>query len=149
MIVRIRAATREDVSRLCDWNAAMARETEHKVLDPARLRAGVEGMLAHAAHGFYLIAEGDGAALGSAMVTYEWSDWRNGNFWWIQSVYVLPPARRQGVFRALHAAIAERARAAGAIGLRLYVDLDNATAQATYAALGMQRCHYALYESEF
>jgi len=149
MTVRIRAAARDDVFRLCDWNAAMAHETEHKVLDAARLRAGVEGMLAHSARGFYLVAEGDGEAVGSAMVTYEWSDWRNGNFWWIQSVYVLPQARRQGVFRALHAAIAERARAAGAIGLRLYVDLDNASAQATYAALGMQRCHYALYESEF
>ncbi len=149
MTVRIRAATPGDASRLCAWNAAMARETEHKTLDAERLRAGVDGVLAHAARGFYLIAERDGEALGSAMVTYEWSDWRNGNFWWIQSVYVLPQARRQGVFRALHAAIAERARAAGAIGLRLYVDLDNASAQATYAALGMQRCHYALYESEF
>jgi GNAT superfamily N-acetyltransferase len=149
MTVRIRPATPEDASCLRAWNAAMARETEHKVLDAARLRAGVDGVLAHAARGFYLIAERDGEAVGSAMVTYEWSDWRNGNFWWIQSVYVLPPARRQGVFRALHAAIAERARAGGAIGLRLYVDLDNASAQATYAALGMQRCHYALYESEF
>lgn len=149
MTVRIRAATPGDASRLCAWNAAMARETEHKTLDAERLRAGVDSVLAHAARGFYLIAERDGEALGSAMVTYEWSDWRDGNFWWIQSVYVLPQARRQGVFRALHAAIAERARAAGAIGLRLYVDLDNASAQATYAALGMQRCHYALYESEF
>ena len=149
MTVRIRAATSADAPCLCAWNAAMARETEHKTLDATRLRAGVDGVLAHATRGFYLIAEREGAALGSAMVTYEWSDWRNGNFWWIQSVYVLPQARRQGVFRALHAAIAERARAAGAIGLRLYVDLDNASAQATYAALGMQRCHYALYESEF
>jgi GNAT superfamily N-acetyltransferase len=149
MTVRIRAATPGDASCLCAWNAAMARETEHKALDAERLRAGVDGVLTHAARGFYLVAERDGEAVGSAMVTYEWSDWRNGNFWWIQSVYVLPHARRQGVFRALHAAIAERARAVGAIGLRLYVDLDNASAQATYAALGMQRCHYALYESEF
>lgn len=147
MHIDIRAATPADVPHLCAWNAAMAWETEHKQLNPARLEAGVGGVLERPSRGFYLLATGDGAPVGSALVTYEWSDWRNGDFWWIQSVYVIPTARRQGVFRALHDAIATRAATAGAIGLRLYVDLDNGAAQDTYASLGMQRCHYALYES--
>jgi ribosomal protein S18 acetylase RimI-like enzyme len=85
-------------------------------------------------------------AVGSLLVTYEWSDWRCGDFWWIQSVYVLPEARRSGVFRALHAAVAERARAAAAVGLRLYVETENVRAQRTYAGLGMAECHYRMYE---
>ena len=149
MTVRIRAATPGDAPRLCAWNAAMARETEHKTLDAARCAPVSRRVFGARRARLLLHRRTRRRAVGVAMVTYEWSDWRNGNFWWIQSVYVLPQARRQGVFRALYTAIAERARAAGAIGLRLYVDLDNASAQATYAALGMQRCHYALYESEF
>lgn len=149
MSVLIRTATSSDAPSLCAWNAAMARETEHKTLDVERLRAGVDGVFANSARGFYLVAERHGEAVGSAMVTYEWSDWRGGDFWWIQSVYVVPAARRHGTFRALYADIDRRARAAGAIGLRLYVDVDNAPAQATYAALGMQRCHYLLFESGF
>ena len=145
----IRQGVTRDAPVIAAFNAALALETESLQLEPARLLAGVRAVLDDPAKGFYLVAEENGEVIGQLMITYEWSDWRNGNFWWIQSVYVLPQARRQGVFRALHTAIAERARAAGAIGLRLYVDLDNASAQATYAALGMQRCHYALYESEF
>jgi GNAT superfamily N-acetyltransferase len=134
---------------LCAWNAAMAWETERKTLEPARLQRGVAGVLAQPARGFYLVAESAGMAVGSLLVTYEWSDWRCGDFWWIQSVYVLPAARRGGVFRALYAAAGQRAREAGAVGLRLYVDLGNSTAQATYEGLGMQRCHYAMYETGF
>lgn len=149
MALLIRPATRADVPNLCAWNAAMAWETERKTLDPARLRAGVEGVFAQPARGIYLLAERDGVAAGSLMLTTEWSDWRAGNFCWIQSVYVIAAARRHGIFRALYAAAVEHARAAGAIGLRLYVDTDNAAAQSTYAGLGMQRCHYAMYETEF
>jgi ribosomal protein S18 acetylase RimI-like enzyme len=97
--------------------------------------------------GFYLVAERTGVAIGSLLVTYEWSDWRNGDFWWIQSVYVLPAARRGGAFRALYAEVERRAAAAGAVGLRLYVETENHRAQATYAGLGMQRCHYFMYEA--
>lgn len=81
------------------------------------------------------------------MVTYEWSDWRCGDFWWIQSVYVSPDARRGGVFRALYDAVESRAQEAAAVGLRLYVETENTQAQATYSGLGMQRCHYWMYES--
>ena len=142
----IRPATREDIPALAAWNAAMAWETEAKRLDPAVLARGVAGVLDEPRRGFYLVAERDGAAAGGLLVTYEWSDWRNGDFWWIQSVYVEPAARRGGVFRALHAAVVERARRAGAVGVRLYVETENRRAQATYEGLGMARCHYFMYE---
>jgi ribosomal protein S18 acetylase RimI-like enzyme len=147
MPVSIRTASPADVADLAAWNAAMAWETEHKRLDPERLRRGVGAVLEQPQRGFYLVAEMDGTAVGGLLVTYEWSDWRCGDFWWIQSVYVVPAARRSGVFRALHAAVAERARDAGAVGLRLYVETENARAQATYEGLGMQRCHYFMYEA--
>ncbi len=145
----IRDATSADLSFLVASARAMALETEAKLLAEVVVTAGVAGLLARAERGFYLVAERARRAVGTLMVTYEWSDWRNGDFWWIQSVYVTADARRSGVFRALYAETACRARAAGAVGLRLYVEQDNARAQATYAGLGMQRTHYALYEALF
>lgn len=145
--LRIRSATLADLPDLAAWNAAMAWETERKQLDPATLESGVRGVLEQPQRGFYLVAERTGVAIGSLLVTYEWSDWRNGDFWWIQSVYVLPAARRGGAFRALYAEVERRAAAAGAVGLRLYVETENHRAQATYAGLGMQRCHYFMYEA--
>ena len=146
----IRPARREDVDTLVTFQKAMAAETEDKGLDPARLRRGVDYLIDHPAEGFYLMAERDGEAVGSLMVTYEWSDWRNGRFWWIQSVYVAAHARRQGVYSALHAAVIDRARAdPQACGIRLYVEQDNVGAQRTYRALGMVETHYRLYEEEF
>jgi GNAT superfamily N-acetyltransferase len=142
----IRAAMRMDLPYLLAWNAAMAQETEHKTLDPAVLERGIAGVFEQPGRGFYLIAERDGARVGSLLVTYEWSDWRNGDFWWIQSVYVVSEARRSGVFRALHAEVAQRARASGAVGLRLYVETENVRAQRTYSDLEMERCHYFMYE---
>jgi GNAT superfamily N-acetyltransferase len=142
----IRDAERADVPQLLAWNQAMAWETEHKQLDSELLGRGIAGIFDNPARGFYLIAERDGRSAGSLMVTREWSDWRNGDFWWIQSVYVAPEARRSGVYRALHAEVERRARAGGAIGLRLYVETENTRAQQTYGELGMQRCHYYMYE---
>ena len=142
----IRPATAADLDHLVAWNAAMAAETEHKTLDPAVLRKGVQAVLDEPCRGFYLVAERDGQAVGSLLVTYEWSDWRNGDFYWIQSVYVAPAARRSGVFRTLYAAVEQRAREAGAVGMRLYVELENHRAQATYEGLGMHRCAYHMYE---
>lgn len=144
----IRLATVADAPALIAWNAAMAWETEHKTLDHARLARGIAGVFEQPQRGFYVMAERAGQAVGSLLVTYEWSDWRGGDFWWIQSVYVVPTARRSGVFRALYADVAQRARAALAVGLRLYVETENQRAQATYADLGMQRCHYWMYECE-
>ena len=147
-LLLIRAATSGDIPALLAWNTAMAWETEQKRLDPIVLERGIAGVFAESRRGFYLIAERDGVAVGSLLVTYEWSDWRCGDFWWIQSVYVTPEARRGGVFRALYAAVEQRAAAAGAVGLRLYVETENQRAQATYADLGMQECHYRMYESQ-
>jgi GNAT superfamily N-acetyltransferase len=146
----VRPARADDAGDIARFNAAMAHETEGKALDPATLRSGVEAVLANSRHGFYLVAEVAGVTAGCLMVTYEWSDWRNGQWWWLQSVYVPETFRRRGVFRALHAEAERRARAtAGVIGLRLYVERENVNAQQTYARLGMHDAGYRLYEREF
>lgn len=142
----IRHAERSDGAAIAEWNAAMAWETEQKRLDPAVLSRGVMAVFDEPRRGFYLVAERDGRAVGCLMVTYEWSDWRNGDFWWIQSVYVAPEARRGGVFRALYADVARRAKEVGAVGIRLYVETENHRAQSTYRELGMEQCHYYMYE---
>lgn len=150
MPLRIRDAAPADASVIADFNAAMAKETEGKTLDPARLRAGVEAVLRDDANGRYWVAETDGRVVGQLPVTYEWSDWRNGRFWWIQSVYVHAGFRRQGVFAALYRHVESCARADGnACGLRLYVDKENRRAQDTYVALGMSFPGYLVMEAEF
>ena len=132
-------------------NQAMAWETEQKQLDRATLERGVLAVLGDAAKGFYLVAEDEtGEVVGQLMVTFEWSDWRAGTFWWIQSVYVTPAARRSGVYRALYEHVRALANATeGVCGLRLYVERENTAAQATYAALGMARAHYEMFEVDF
>jgi GNAT superfamily N-acetyltransferase len=149
MTINIRPAVRSDIPYIAQWNVAMAWETEHKSLDPAVLERGVTAVLDEPRRGFYLVAESAGAPVGCLLITYEWSDWRAGDFWWIQSVYVVEAARREGVFRRLYEAAEQRAREAGAVGLRLYVETENERAQRTYAGLGMERCHYFMYETEF
>jgi GNAT superfamily N-acetyltransferase len=144
--MKIRHAERGDMAAVAEWNAAMALETEQKRLDSEVLARGVAAVFDEPRRGFYLIAERDGHAVGCLLVTYEWSDWRNGDFWWIQSVYVVPEARRGGVFRSLYMDVAQRAKDAGAVGLRLYVETENHRAQNTYRELGMEQCHYLMYE---
>ena len=156
---RIRPAAAADATLLADWAIAMALETEHKQLAPGTVHAGVAAGIADAGKARYFIAMHDaalaghetvGAAVGTLMLTSEWSDWRNGDWWWIQSVYVVPGHRRSGVFAALYRHVEQLARATpGVIGLRLYVEKENAAAQRTYAALGMVDAGYAMYESEF
>jgi GNAT superfamily N-acetyltransferase len=149
-LINVRAATMADVPFLVESNAAMALETEHKSLDREVLTRGTQAVFAEPRRGFYRIAERDGIAVGCLMVSYEWSDWRNGDWWWIQSVYVVPSARRSGVFSKLYADVETRARAAeGVVGLRLYVESENLGAQATYAALGMGDSGYRLLETGF
>lgn len=148
--IRTRPATREDIAFLVEANLGLALETENKVLDRERLTRGVAAVFDEPRRGYYRIAEHEGVAVGSLLVTYEWSDWRDGDWWWIQSVYVLAPARRLGVFRALYADVEAQARAtAGVIGLRLYVEWENARAQQTYASLGMEQEHYHMYARPF
>ena len=146
----IRPATHDDIGFLVDSNAAMAMETEHKQLDRVVLTRGTEAVFADPARGSYFIAERAGLRVGCLLVTREWSDWRDGDWWWIQSVYVIADARRSGVFRAMHAEVERRARATPrVIGLRLYVEDGNTNAQATYAALGMRDAHYRLLQAAF
>lgn len=143
----VRDARPADLEALVAFNLAMAAETEDKDLHAPTLRRGVLRALGDAARGRYLLAELQGAPAGALLLTLEWSDWRDGWFWWIQSVYVAPAARRRGVYRALHDAVVARARAAGdVVGVRLYVERDNAGAQRTYEALGMRPAGYRMYE---
>jgi ribosomal protein S18 acetylase RimI-like enzyme len=148
MIPKIRDARPADRECLARGNEAMALETERKRLDPQIIRQGVATALGDRAHGRYFVAEDEaGNVVGQLMVTYEWSDWRNGQFWWIQSVYVLPAARNQGVFRALYDHVEALTRATpGVIGLRLYVESDNVAAQRTYRRCGMDDSGYRVFE---
>ena len=147
--LNIRQARVEDGDIITRFNAAMALESEGISLDRATLRAGVEAALIDDAKAFYLLAEADGDPVGQLMVTTEWSDWRNGWIWWIQSVYVKPEARRRGVYRSLYQRLTDMANARQDIrGMRLYVMRDNWTAKRTYEALGMSHSHYDLYETE-
>lgn len=146
---RIRPATPKDAESIVDWQLAMALETEDLHLDRETVRQGVAGVFTQPARGRYWVAELDGRPVGGLLVTYEWSDWRNGDFHWIQSVYVEPAARGGGVFKALYAAVEAGARAAGAVGLRLYVEEENTRAQSAYHSLGMRENDYRFYETRF
>ena len=132
------------------FNAAMAMETEQKALQPRVLRSGVSRLLLDPALGRYVLAMQGTTIAGALMLTTEWSDWRNGLFWWIQSVYVLPSMRRLGVYRALHEHVRDAAKNTPEVcGIRLYVERENHNAQQTYLALGMHETVYRLYEEEF
>lgn len=146
----IRPATASDVETIAAYNHAMALETEHLELDPERLRRGVAAVVADPAKGFYLVGEEAGEVAGQLLVTFEWSDWRNGVFWWVQSVYVRPASRGRGVYTTLYREIERRAGEAGDVcGIRLYVERENERAQATYRKLGMRPTVYEMYESDF
>jgi len=150
MTVHIRNAEARDLDFIACGNAAMALETEHKRLDPETVRNGVQAAFGNAARARYFVAEIDGRVVGQLMLTYEWSDWRNGDFWWIQSVYVAPEARRQGVFRALYGHVERLAQSTpGVCGLRLYVENDNMRAQRTYLGCGMVNAGYLVMETVF
>ncbi len=150
MAIIVRFANRADITFLVECNAAMALETEHKTLDRGVLTRGTRAVFDDPRRGFYLIAEREGENVGCLLITFEWSDWRDGDWWWFQSVYVVPHARRCGVFRALYAEVERRARATPhVIGLRLYVERDNAHAQRTYESLGMEEEAYKVFARSF
>jgi len=147
MTLSIRRAVLADAAVVSEFNRLLAQESEGKTLDAAVLAAGVAAGLADPAKSVYFLAEEDGAAVGQIMYTMEWSDWRNGWFWWIQSVYVRAAARRRGVFRALYEHVHQAARADGqVIGLRLYVERGNQIAQETYQRMGMESAGYLVFE---
>jgi ribosomal protein S18 acetylase RimI-like enzyme len=143
----VRQAGPADAVVVIEFNSCLAEESEGKVLDPAVLGPGVAAVLADPVKGLYFLAEIEGRVVGQIGLTFEFSDWRNGWFWWIQSVYVRKEARRQGVFRALYEHVQEMARAdPTVVGLRLYVEESNRPAQETYFKLGMTRTGYFVLE---
>jgi len=147
MTIQVRQAGAADVDLVCELNRLLALESEGKTLEPALLRSGVTAALADEGKGVYFLAEEAGLILGQMGVTYEWSDWRNGWFWWIQSVYVRAEARRRGIFSLIFEYLAAAARADPAvIGLRLYVERDNSAAHATYRKMGLEWTTYQVME---
>ena len=148
--MRIRDATPADLAFIASANAAMALESEGQTLDPVLLLPGVRAVIDDPSLGRYCLAEVDGLPVGQLMTTYEWSDWRNGVFLWIQSVYVLPGHRGSGIFRSLFRHLEARAQADPTIcGIRLYVDRGNTRAQEVYARLGLHRSNYTVMETVY
>jgi GNAT superfamily N-acetyltransferase len=146
----IRNATADDAKVIAEFNIAMALESEGLELDPAVVRRGVEHAIAHPDQGRYFVAESDGRVVGQLMITCEWSDWRAGAFWWVQSVYVHPDFRSRGVFGRLYRHVESIARQDGDIcGIRLYVDRDNRRAASTYEKLGLTATNYLMYEIDW
>lgn len=152
--IHVRQAQPHDADVLVGFSAAMAWETEGRQLDLVRLRKGTSGILASSERGFYIVAEHeeDGLRLpvGQLMITFEWSDWRNGTFWWEQSVYVDPAWRRRGVYRSMHDHIVAMANADPTVcGIRLYVEQDNQEAQNVYQRVGLGPSGYWVFEQDF
>ena len=150
MSISIRDATPADAETIAEYNSCLSEETEDGPLDRNLIVPGVEAVLADCTKGRYWLAESDGRPVGQIMVTYEWSDWRNGMLWWIQSVYVHADFRRQGVFATLYGHVESLARQAGNVaGIRLYVEKDNERAQETYRNMGMTMTGYKVMQSLF
>lgn len=142
----IRPATTGDAETIVQFNIEMALESENLRLEPGKVRRGVEKPLADPSLGRYYLAHRGDEILGQIQVTLEWSDWNNAEYWWIQNVYVVPSARRQGIYRALHSYVKNLAEAAGACRLQLYVDAENVAAQAVYKKLNMTQSNYLIFE---
>jgi GNAT superfamily N-acetyltransferase len=142
----IRKAKPEDADVIIDFQVKMAWETEKKNLPAETVTRGVHAVFSNPGLGQYWVADVDGQVAASLLITFEWSDWRNTNVWWFQSVYVIPSHRRKGIFRSMYMHIKAEAEKTGVAGLRLYVETNNSSAQNTYEALGMKREHYAMYE---
>ncbi len=146
----IKPAELKDAENIIKFNAAMGRETEDTQLNMDILKCGVHSVLIDKNKGRYFVALMDRKIVGQLLITYEWSDWRCGFFWWIQSVYVLPEFRERGVFKNLYKHIYDLAHADKSVcGLRLYVDKNNERAKKVYEYLGMSKSHYDMFEVEF
>ncbi len=146
----VRTGQEKDIDTLVKFNIALAQETERKQLSPPIVTQGVKILFENPKHGFYVIAEIADEVVGCCMVTYEWSDWRCGLFWWIQSVYVKPEFRRRGIFRKLYEFLKQKAsQEQNVCGFRLYVEQSNHAGQNTYAGLGMKENPYKFYEESF
>lgn len=146
--MEIRIADIKDANNLVEFNQAMALETEGKRLETAVLQSGVEAVFNDEKKGFYVVAEDEnGKIIGGLMITFEWSDWRDKWFWWIQSVYILPEARGQKLYKRMYDFVKAKARNNGNVcGFRLYVEKENINAQNVYEKCGMESSHYLMYE---
>jgi ribosomal protein S18 acetylase RimI-like enzyme len=152
--LNVRLAKHEDAATIVSFSVAMALETEGRRLDRDRLHDGTVALLKSPDRGFFMVAElkqaNERQLLGQLMVTYEWSDWRNGAFWWIQSVYVDPAWRRRSVFRRMHETVMATAKTSPNVcGVRLYVEESNGAAQAVYRKVGLTPSSYAIFETDF
>jgi ribosomal protein S18 acetylase RimI-like enzyme len=145
-MITVRKAKPSDAPSIIDFQLKMAWETEKIKLNPDTVTMGVTAVFKESSRGRYYVAESDVQVIASLLITYEWSDWRNCNVWWFQSVYVIPEFRRQGVFRKMYAHIKELGEAEEIAGLRLYVETNNVRARKTYESLGMSSEHYSFYE---
>jgi ribosomal protein S18 acetylase RimI-like enzyme len=148
--MKIRKARLADAAVIADFNTRLAWETEQLKLAAQTIRRGVQAVLKDANKGTYFVAEMDGVVMGQLLITHEWSDWRNGDFWWIQSVYVAAEYRRSGVFRALFTHVQKLAQSRRAVcGMRLYAEKNNRRAHRVYARLGMVQTDYEVFETVF
>lgn len=144
----IRRAASNDAETLVQFNLSLARETEDRELSEDIVKLGVQRLLGEPERGFYFVAEQAGQVIGALLITFEWSDWRNANFWWIQSVYVHKDFRRRGIYRRLYEHVYQLAKQSGEVcGLRLYVEKENLNAQQTYVQLGMADSGYKVFEA--
>lgn len=145
-MLNIRKALYSDAPFIVDFQLKMAWETEKLSLEHDIVTKGVNAVFQNHSLGNYYVAENNGTIVASLLITFEWSDWRNTNVWWFQSVYVLPAFRRKGIFRAMYSFVRDEAIIAGIAGLRLYVESNNTRARKTYESLGMTSEHYTMYE---
>ena len=146
--MEISLGTYNDIEAITGFQIAMAMESEGTVLDQERVHNGVTAVMEEESKGTYIIARTEDRPIASLMITREWSDWNNGWYWWIQSVYVSPTHRHRGIFKAMYHKVLDIAKAEGISQVRLYVDKTNTPAQAVYEKVGMAECHYSMYEVE-
>lgn len=147
--MKIRTATKNDLNTIVSFNLALAQESEGLTLNSRLVQRGVEAVFADPTKGFYLLATENEEIVGQLLITKEWSDWRNGYFWWIQSVYVKPEYRQRGVYRFLHQYVRRLAKEEGNVcGIRLYVEQENQAAQNVYKKVGMKPSRYRIFEEE-
>ena len=142
----VEQATLDDITTIAQFQVDMAMESEGYVLAYDTILQGVTAAMNDANKGRYIVAKVDGSTVGSLMLTREWSDWNNGWYWWVQSVYVLPHYRGRGIYKAMYAQVKQMAAAERVTQVRLYVDKGNTRAQKVYQQLGMDECHYLMYE---
>jgi GNAT superfamily N-acetyltransferase len=145
-MIAIRKANQSDSEKIISFQLSMAMETEDLALDALTVERGVNAVFASPEKGDYYVAEIKGEVAASLLITFEWSDWRNCNVWWFQSVYVIPSYRRMGIFRQMYSYVKNEAMKQNIAGLRLYVESNNGPARKTYEAMGMSSQHYTMYE---